>query len=107
MTCHAPMKTCRMNELIKNQMYPPFKEKVQDLEILVDILKNFSYPKLSGCFPAGNRISLCYPSIDSIAKSVITMLRLRAGLRYASNIIGCCRFIMTSWMHFSIDMIIV
>jgi hypothetical protein len=59
-----------IENLIKSRLYPPFQEQAHNLEIGIDILKHFAYPKLSGCFPAGNRVSLCYPNIKSIITSL-------------------------------------
>ena len=57
-------------KLIKSQVYPPCQEEAHNLEIAVEILKHFAYPKLSGCFQAGNTISQCYQNIKSIQTSL-------------------------------------
>jgi hypothetical protein len=59
-----------IDKLIESRVYPPFQEEAHNLEIAVEILKQFAYPKLSGCFQAGNTVSQCYPNIKSIKTSL-------------------------------------
>jgi hypothetical protein len=59
-----------IDKLIKSRLYLPFQEEAHNLEIAVDILKHFAHSKLSDPFPAGTRMSLCYPNIKSITTSL-------------------------------------
>ena len=60
------ISTAVIDNLIKTRLYPPFHKEAQNLEVAVDLLKHFAYPKLSGCFQAGNMVSLCFPNLKSI-----------------------------------------